>query len=103
VKVSVEDAIFNLRDVDTCQDYVYAIQKVADQVMGQWPLGLKALLSKSYGSGFNRSYPNGKETGSLDLLEQNNWLVRWHLNADAYNFNRNQHVGYLKESINEDG
>jgi hypothetical protein len=71
--------------------------------MSQWTLGLKALLSKSYGSGFNGSYPNWKETGSLDLLEQNNWLVRWHLNADAYNFYRNQHVGYLKESINEDG
>jgi hypothetical protein len=57
MKVGIEDTILDLSDVDTCQGYVYSIQKVADEVMSQWTLRLKALLSKSYGSGFNGSYP----------------------------------------------
>jgi hypothetical protein len=44
VQLRKEDPILNLGDMDSSQSYVYSIQKIANQIMSKWALGLEPLL-----------------------------------------------------------
>ena len=80
---AVEDALAQVGDADLGELLAGRDENVAEQVMGQRPRRDDALLGVGDRACLCRPYPDGQEAFAVDLPEQDDRLVRRHLNPDT--------------------
>src|SRR5699024_8697369 len=79
----VEDTVTEARDVDGLQPGVQGLEYVTEQVVGERPGGRHPLLGKRDGRGLHTTDPDRQVAITIGFFEQDNRLVRGHLNPDA--------------------